>query len=233
MKKNNKNSDLVCSFCGKNQSEVNKLIASPSVSICNKCVDLCNAFKGPMELLLHLIRKNEVDIHDISVAMITEQYLKYLDFMLDMNPNLAGEFMAMATALINIKSRMMLPLPPDENSEWTQQFKRHAEQLKNAARQLETRNACTQLSQAAMKTLAIVAYRQPIMKAEVEKIRGVKVNGIIRMLMEKKLVRIMGRLGVPGRPLIYGTTKRFLKVFELNKLSALPTLEEVTCESNA
>lgn len=85
----------------------------------------------------------------------------------------------------------------------------------------------TRLSRAAMETLAIVAYRQPIMKAEVEKIRGVEVGSMLRTLMEKELVRIVGRQDLPGRPLIYGTTRKFLEVFDLNDLSDLPTLEEL------
>lgn len=89
------------------------------------------------------------------------------------------------------------------------------------------RAQATRLSRAAMETLAIVAYRQPIMKAEVEKIRGVDVGSILRMLMEKDLVRIVGRQDLPGRPLIYGTTRKFLEVFDLNDLSDLPTLDEL------
>lgn len=85
----------------------------------------------------------------------------------------------------------------------------------------------TRLSRAAMETLAIVAYRQPIMKAEVEKIRGVEVGSMLRTLMEKDLVRIVGRQDLPGRPLIYGTTRKFLEVFDLNDLSDLPTLDEL------
>ena len=82
------------------------------------------------------------------------------------------------------------------------------------------------LTAAAMETLAVVAYRQPVMKSEVEKVRGVDVSGILRGLLEKKLVRIMGRKNVPGRPIIYGTTARFLEVFGLKTLSDLPTLRE-------
>jgi len=72
----------------------------------------------------------------------------------------------------------------------------------------------------------VVAYRQPVMKSEIEKVRGVDVSGILRGLLEKKLVRIMGRKNVPGRPIIYGTTARFLEVFGLKTLSDLPTLRE-------
>jgi len=83
------------------------------------------------------------------------------------------------------------------------------------------------LSRAALETLAIIAYRQPVARAEIEAIRGVEVGGILRSLLEKGLVHIMGRRDVPGRPLIYGTTSKFLEVFSLKNLSSLPTLPEV------
>ena len=66
-------------------------------------------FEGPLDLLLHLIRKNEVDIYDIPIALITRQYLEYLDVIKEMNINLAGEFLVMASTLTHIKSRMLLP----------------------------------------------------------------------------------------------------------------------------
>ena len=83
------------------------------------------------------------------------------------------------------------------------------------------------LSRAALETLAIIAYRQPIMRAEVETIRGVDCGGVLRLLLERKLVRVMGRKEIPGRPLIYGTTRLFLEVFELRDLKDLPTLKEI------
>ncbi|RJP57308.1 MAG: SMC-Scp complex subunit ScpB [Deltaproteobacteria bacterium] len=83
------------------------------------------------------------------------------------------------------------------------------------------------LSQAALETLAIIAYKQPVTRSEIEYIRGVDVGGILRSLVDKKLIRILGKKEVPGRPLIYGTSKRFLEVFALKDLSSLPTLQEV------
>lgn len=80
---------------------------------------------------------------------------------------------------------------------------------------------------AAMETLAIVAYRQPIIKAEIDKIRGVDSGGVLRTLMERRLIRITGRKDVPGRPILYGTTKHFLEVFNLKDLSELPTVKEL------
>ena len=85
----------------------------------------------------------------------------------------------------------------------------------------------SRLSRAAMETLAIVAYKQPIIRQEVERLRGVDVGGILRTLLEKGLLRIMGRKNLPGRPLIYGTTKRFLEVFDLKNIEALPSMKEM------
>jgi len=83
------------------------------------------------------------------------------------------------------------------------------------------------LSHAAMETLAVVAYKQPVVKAEIDRIRGVDVGSSLKGLLEKKLVRIMGRKDVPGKPIMYGTTKKFLEVFNLKDLSELPTLKEL------
>lgn len=83
------------------------------------------------------------------------------------------------------------------------------------------------LTPAALETLAIVAYRQPIVKAEIEGIRGVDVSAPLKGLLEKNLIRIVGRKDVPGKPIIYGTTKKFLEVFNLKALSELPTLREL------
>lgn len=83
------------------------------------------------------------------------------------------------------------------------------------------------LSPAALETLAVVAYRQPLVKAEIDRIRGVDASGALKGLLEKKLVRIVGRKDVPGKPIIYGTTKKFLEVFNLRNLAELPTLREL------
>ena len=83
------------------------------------------------------------------------------------------------------------------------------------------------LSRAALETLAIIAYNQPIIRSDIEHIRGVDSGGVIRMLMERKLIRVLGRKEIPGRPLIYATTKYFLEVFELKDLKDLPTPREI------
>ncbi len=83
------------------------------------------------------------------------------------------------------------------------------------------------LSRAALETLAIIAYKQPVLRADIEHIRGVDSGGVLRMLMERKLIRILGRKEIPGRPLIYATTKLFLEVFGLKDLKELPTPQEI------
>jgi segregation and condensation protein B len=79
------------------------------------------------------------------------------------------------------------------------------------------------LTRAAMETLAIVAYQQPILRAQIERIRGAACGDILRTLMDQNLIQIVGRLEEPGRPILYGTSKRFLQVFGLTDLSALPS----------
>jgi segregation and condensation protein B len=83
------------------------------------------------------------------------------------------------------------------------------------------------LSPAALETLAIIAYKQPIMRVDIEAIRGVVCGEMVRQLIDKGLVKIAGRAQVLGRPLLYGTTKRFLDVFGLNSLKDLPTAEDL------
>ncbi len=85
----------------------------------------------------------------------------------------------------------------------------------------------TKLSAAALETLAIIAYKQPVMRADIESIRGVAVGEIVRNLMYKGLVKIVGRAEVLGRPMLYGTTRKFLESFGLNSLKDLPKIEEL------
>jgi segregation and condensation protein B len=89
------------------------------------------------------------------------------------------------------------------------------------------------LSRAALETLAIVAYRQPVTRAEIEAIRGVAVDGVMRTLLERDLVRMMGRKAEAGRPMLYGTSAQFLEQFGLKDLGDLPTLREINELINA
>ena len=86
----------------------------------------------------------------------------------------------------------------------------------------QQKEADAKLTKAALETLAIIAYKQPILRADIESIRGVMCGETVRSLMEKHLVKIAGRAEEPGRPILYGTTKRFLEVFGLNALKDLP-----------
>ncbi|MBI5179392.1 MAG: SMC-Scp complex subunit ScpB [Nitrospinae bacterium] len=88
-------------------------------------------------------------------------------------------------------------------------------------------NRSTKLSQAALETLSIIAYRQPITRQEVEDIRGVDCGGVLKNLLDKSLVKSLGRKKVPGKPVTFGTTKKFLEYFGLVKLSDLPTLKDL------
>jgi segregation and condensation protein B len=84
------------------------------------------------------------------------------------------------------------------------------------------------MGRATLETLAIIAYRQPITRAEIEAIRGVDVDGVINTLLERSLIRAIARKDVPGRPFLYGTTPEFLQLFNLKDLTHLPTLKEMT-----
>ncbi len=92
-------------------------------------------------------------------------------------------------------------------------------------RQLFNEKSSTKLSNAALETLAIIAYKQPITRAEIESIRGVDIVGPLEKIMERGLVKIVGKKDVPGKPLVYGTTEEFLRLFGLNSLSQLPELK--------
>lgn len=86
------------------------------------------------------------------------------------------------------------------------------------------------LSRAAMETLSIIAYSQPVTRAEIEAIRGVSADNMIRLLIEKDLIKEVGKKDVPGKPVMFGTTKEFLKVFKLNSIADLPKLDETESE---
>jgi segregation and condensation protein B len=98
----------------------------------------------------------------------------------------------------------------------------HAPWIKRLAKA----KASPKLSRSGMESLAIIAYKQPIVRAEIEQIRGVDVSTVLRTLLERKLIRMVGRKDVPGRPIMYGTTKLFLQQFGLSDLSQLPPLRE-------
>jgi len=112
---------------------------------------------------------------------------------------------------------MMIPNP--EHNEW-------AKKLKGTGR-------AQKLSMASLETLAIVAYKQPITKAEIEEIRGANCDGVVKTLLEKHFISIVGKKEAPGKPLLYGTTREFLQYFGLNDLAELPTLKDLDREEAA
>lgn len=84
------------------------------------------------------------------------------------------------------------------------------------------------MSRAALEALAIIAYRQPVTRADIDYLRGVDSGGVVKSLLDKRLVRIVGKKDIPGRPLIYGTSREFLEFFGLQSLEDMPTLKEFT-----
>lgn len=112
--------------------------------------------------------------------------------------------------LISIKDNYQI-VTKSENSDYIQRL------LKKNKRQ--------SLSQASLESLAIIAYKQPITRIDIDEIRGVKSESAIQKLIEKNLIKESGRLDVPGRPILYSTTDEFLRQFELNDLKELPSLD--------
>ncbi|MCZ4222323.1 SMC-Scp complex subunit ScpB [Pedobacter rhodius] len=98
--------------------------------------------------------------------------------------------------------------------------------------QLQLHRSKKKLSQAAMETLAIIAYRQPITKLEIEQIRGVNSDYSVQRLLEKELISIDGKAETPGRPILYTTSSLFMDYFGLNNLSQLPQLKDIAKEEN-
>jgi segregation and condensation protein A len=109
-------------------------------------VKLSDIFEGPMDLLVHLIKKNEVDIYDIPIAMVTEQYLTYLEWLKSMNIDFAGDFLVMAATLAHIKSRMLLPTVSDEDDDEDPRM----EIARPLAEYLQLKSAAEELSRRAL-----------------------------------------------------------------------------------
>lgn len=93
-------------------------------------------------------------------------------------------------------------------------------------RKFRTVKSSARLSRPALETLAIIAYKQPITRTEIEAVRGVNVDGIVRNLMERRLIKIVGKKDIPGKPMLFGTSTEFLQHFGMKDLSSLPTLKE-------
>ncbi len=89
------------------------------------------------------------------------------------------------------------------------------------------RDRPARMTRATLETLAIIAYKQPMTRAEIEAIRGVDVDGVVATLLDRRLIRIVARKDIPGRPFLYGTTPEFLQLFNLKDLGHLPTLKEM------
>ena len=92
---------------------------------------------------------------------------------------------------------------------------------------IELQRKARQATQSALETLAILAYKQPLTRAEIEALRGVDTSGVLNTLMEKNFIRITGKKEVPGRPFMYGTTEKFLEHFGLKELRDLPSIDEI------
>lgn len=165
-----------------------------------------NKYFSIIESLL-FVSGEPLKIKDIS--SIIECSIDYTREML-IELSVAYEEDSRGIKLININEEYQLVTKP-QNSDYIQKI------LKTNSRQ--------SLSQASLETLAIIAYKQPITRIDIDEIRGVKSESAIMKLVEKNLIKECGRLEVPGRPILYGTTDEFLKQFNIRRISELPSLE--------
>ncbi|MGG5462427.1 SMC-Scp complex subunit ScpB [Clostridium sp. B9] len=144
------------------------------------------------------------------ICRIVEEDFKYIEDLMHEFMNIYNGDGLRGIKLISLNGTYQL-VTKTKNSEYVQKL------LKKNVRQ--------SLSQASLESLAIICYKQPITRVEIDEIRGVKSESAIQRLVEKNLVEETGRLEVPGRPILYGTTDEFLRHFALNDLTDLPSIE--------
>lgn len=147
------------------------------------------------------------------ICRIVEEDFKYIEELMKELMNIYNGDGSRGIKLISLNGTYQL-VTKTKNSEYVQKL------LKKNVRQ--------SLSQASLESLAIICYKQPITRVEIDEIRGVKSESAIQRLVEKNLVEETGRLEVPGRPILYGTTDEFLRHFALNDLEDLPSIELFT-----
>jgi segregation and condensation protein B len=130
------------------------------------------------------------------------------------------------TALIELKKEYLMERRPFELVEVANgyQFRSRSEYAPWIKRLVALR--APRLSRSAMETLSVIAYKQPITRVEIEQIRGVDSSSVLKTLLDRRMIRILGHKDAPGHPLVYGTSKQFLEVFGLKSLSHLPPIEE-------
>lgn len=163
-----------------------------------------NQYKNIIETLLFVATK------PVRLTELAEVIGISIDDVKNLLEELKEEYKDRGLQIIQIAGGYQLATKP-EYSEYVKKF---------------TSSPPTKLSKPATETLAIIVYRQPITKPEIEKLRGVNVDGVINTLLEKKLIKISGRKEVPGRPFLFVTTPEFLSYFGINSLSDLPKLSD-------
>ncbi|NFT72157.1 segregation/condensation protein B [Clostridium botulinum] len=170
-----------------------------------------NKYKSIIESLLFMSGE-PINIKDLATILNCKQD-KVSSLLNEMNNSIVGKDRGIKI-LIHNKAVQLVTKP--ENSIYVEKL------LKTNVRQ--------SLSQAALETLSIIAYKQPITRVAIDEIRGVKSDRAIYTLLEKNIIKECGRLDVPGKPILYGTTEEFLKFFGLDSIEAIPNLEDLLKE---
>ncbi|NFP66893.1 segregation/condensation protein B [Clostridium botulinum] len=170
-----------------------------------------NKYKSIIESLLFMSGE-PINIKDLAAILNCKQD-KVSSLLNEMNNSYVGKDRGIK---ILIHNRAVQLVTKPENSIYVEKL------LKTNVRQ--------SLSQAALETLSIIAYKQPITRVAIDEIRGVKSDRAIYTLLEKNIIKECGRLDVPGKPILYGTTEEFLKFFGLDSIEAIPNLEDLLKE---
>jgi len=191
-------------------------------------VQLENIFEGPMDLLVHLIKKNELDIYDIPIAMVTEQYLQYLEWMKIMNIDFAGDFIVMASTLTQIKSRMLLPASTDEEAEDDPR----QEIIKPLIEYLQMKSAADQLSERHLlgeATFVRSSDRQEFLAGQQE--TYIKV-GLFELIdaFQKILAKIPGDLQMEFTPDKISVKERITQIADILEAQGSLTFDQLFSE---
>ncbi|GJL63809.1 MAG: hypothetical protein NPIRA04_24630 [Nitrospirales bacterium] len=165
--------------------------------------------KGILEAVL-FVSHDPVTVDKLSTVLETVPKSKILETLRDLQSDYESE--GRGLCLSEVAGGFLLATRPDCGT---------------YIRRLSKTKSTSKLSPSALEALAIVSYKQPITRLDIEKIRGVETSGVLRTLLDQKLVRIVGRQDVPGRPILYGTSKQFLQRFGLRDLRDLPPLKEI------
>ena len=184
-------------------------------------------FEGPLDLILFLLSKNKIEIQDIPIALILDQYLAYLEQRQRMDLEVASEFVTMAAHLMYIKTRMLLSIEDEEAQSEMDELIRSLEERQRSECYLKIKQLTQKLGPMSEFGRSILTRTpEPMERGKVYEYSQDPADLVIALqeMLDRHLIEECGRLQVPGRPRLYRTTKAFLRAFHLNSLEDLPEM---------